>query len=617
MRRILITQLSPLPRTRSVTRYRVTLPDRDTDYIEAVQTNESIIRCLSHLQTIKNGGGIDVIIVLGTRQTNESVVELFGNMTAFQYYEHVVEECGFTPEYLCLNIDDIGITETFSQICSEIKRDDIVYIDSAGGQRTVSNLVQIVTKMLNYLGIQNPYTLYASRQEGQEPIIETTADFVRLMNLAEAFNEFMTTGKADQLQRCLIDKERHPDYANLLSAMQVFSDKIRIGDVETLDDVLNDLQNAINQCRTCRENDSIETVILRTYLDVIEDRLLAREAKKIDYLKIIQWCLDNSLIQQALTLYVEKVPAVLFDRHIIKYDGNYAQACTLHDDARKKNPALPSSWEMQAVYTEILGCSSPPNNESILEDPVVNELRDALRNGIKSKSPEVIDVLRSINAFASSWRSYKSQSPREKLIADLLNRNRTIVNIRGLKAMIANQEKTMYQLLYPQLVSIDKGASSSMSKTIEIIQTKLDSINQIVQEGRLPYSYSTVLDISLVAKILMSYVYAKVVRNRINHASSEENLSRLQKETIETYGINLKNMDLPTILHNLQNAVAALEMAIELAGSSPMASNGVIQEKKKIFSAEKIIENARARIGLTTSSLAFHKPNCPIANLKV
>ena len=37
-----------------------------------------------------------------------------------------------------------------------------------------------------------------------------------------------------------------------------------------------------------------------------------------DYLKITQWCIDNGLIQQALTVFNEKMPRYLFNKGYIK-----------------------------------------------------------------------------------------------------------------------------------------------------------------------------------------------------------------------------------------------------------------------------------------------------------
>lgn len=561
MRNVLITQLSPLPNNKSVTRYRVALHDCDIDYIEAVQTNESIIKCMSHLCDVKSSGGLDLIIVLGTKRTNEFRNQLFENATSFEYYQQVVNDCGFVPKYVNVNIDDVGITEAFNIICSEIKEEDVVYIDSAGGQRTVSNLVQIVTKMLKYLDILNPYTLYASRQEGQEATIESTANFSRLLSLADAFNEFMTTGKADQLSAYFDGQNTSLFVKNLLSAMSEFSNNIRMGTVENLDKTIEKLSNAIDQCiLNIDKLGDIDTVILYRFLPTIKQKLLADNTKEVDYLKIIQWCLDNTLIQQALTLYVEKIPAILIQRGIVHYHGDISTAKQAHAEARTKSPILPASWEAYAIYTEMLGYSSLTSKSlPISSDPDVVELKMSLTLGCRAVRPNVIKLIRCIDAFKQKLRYYKPKNKHEEAISRFLEKNATIKSWSGLKSMIANQEKTMYGLLHPEIASNAHAEAKLGSKSIETFQTKLDSIRSFLTNGSLCKPFSTDLDIQKVAKILISYVYAKSIRNKINHASSEANLDNSQKEYISEFGFDCSKDDLSTILRNLQSAVNILK----------------------------------------------------------
>lgn len=70
----------------------VDLNDYDGVPILAIQTNESILKCISHLKSVNVNGGINIIIALVSSIADNQISEVF-NKTAFDYYSEKIKEC--------------------------------------------------------------------------------------------------------------------------------------------------------------------------------------------------------------------------------------------------------------------------------------------------------------------------------------------------------------------------------------------------------------------------------------------------------------------------------------------------------------------------------------------
>lgn len=58
--------------------------------------------------------------------------------------------------------------------------------------------------------------------------------------------------------------------------------------------------------------------------------------------------------------------------------------------------------------------------------------------------------------------------------------------------------------------------------------------------------------------VMYGYLYVKMVRNTVNHASSEENLSDEQKKILSEYGYNFSAYDFQIVKSNVQRALDAI-----------------------------------------------------------
>ena len=531
---ILLANLSKFSVTKKLFEYEVRISDSSAKKVEAYQTNESILRALASIDSLKKNSGIEKIVMLTSNEVINRKNPEYGEKTVYEYYSDIATELFPNATSVQIKIENEDnspkdISELLDKICSEIQHSDSVYIDAAGGQRVIVNLIQLLTKILNYKGIKNPYTLYADIQN-KPNFIGDTSEFQKMTKLADAFNEFMTTGKSRQLSSYYSQNMAFTEFNKLLDAMTEFSDRIQLGDIDNLEESIKKLDLCIKECEKITTSFDIGTVILKQFLPVIRKKLIGDLDGKVDYLKIIEWCVENNLIQQALTLFVEKIPVYLFDTRIITYSGNALEA--RKNFSLQKN-SLSSNWESHVFYSEIL----EPKGDSL------DELKKWLESETNPKSKNVIDAVKILKRMEKEWNNLSNFEHYYKYLVDKKQQSK-VNDFRKFKKCIRSDEKIMYRLIGLE----DESATDTCGKKFKAIE-KIKSSD--FNFGSFEFNASS----NKIAEIYYAYIYVKMLRNRINHASSEEKFSVDQKNTLKEYGFDFEHFSVTAVRRNIKNAL--------------------------------------------------------------
>jgi hypothetical protein len=497
------------------------------------------------MNAVTSSDGIGKIIalvsnkVLQERCNNED--QPFNGMTAFEYFESVVkQECGEGTIILKIRIEDdcnkpVAESNIIKRVCNLISEQDTVYADTAGGVRTISNTMQLLLKILKYKGVKHPYSLYSDIQDKSNCFISTTLMADSILSIADALNEFMTSGKSEQLKNCINSPVEEID--DLLDAMCRFSDFIRLGMIDRIGEVIKRLKVCIDKCKEVDDNGSVEVVILKQFLDVIDKKLIGGDVwndKSINYCRLVHWCLDNRLVQQAVAIFTEKIPIVLFDKNLMKYYGNvdvYKKSCE-----KSNNTTFSHEWQANALYIDYLG-----KDRTDIEN-VKGFLRSGLHICDSNLCSHVSSVLNRTKHFLNGDKTVKLESE----IRGMIEKK----NIRCYNAFInslSNDEKV--------LQSVFKIGSET---------DRFDIIRSIEKNPKPRNRFDfTIKDGNRIAKILYGYVYIKHVRNRISHASSEENFTESNKHVLTKYGYTFNaDDDLSEISANIELALSSIEDCI-------------------------------------------------------
>lgn len=326
--------------------------------------------------------------------------------------------------------------------------------------------------------------------------------------------------------------------------MTIFSDKIQLGNLEKLDETVKELNKNIEVCSVLAEGETIESVILKQLLPVIKEKLIGND-ESISYAKIIKWCLDNLLVQQALTIFVEKIPVYIFDQGIIVYHGDKNQVKQEYENNRKVTD--PSDWETYVFYGELL----EEKKKKGIHHPLIKELVDNLSTH-KSQNKKIQEITRELDSLRSNWSSYIPKTELGKIIKQNV-KGKGLQNFsKYLERIKKGDMDEVYLKMLGEQVPKNKVKITTTEKKLKTIQN--------IKDGKWyndNFSFAGVP--SEIASIFYGYIYVKAFRNQINHASSDENLNNSQKQLFETLGYS--------------------------------SSTNVLEVKKNIFMALETIEN--------------------------
>lgn len=546
---ILIAAVSILQPKMQEIKYYVDL-DGERVGFKARHTNESILRGFYHLHKDLK---IDRIIALCSNTSLEKREPMAGNATAAEYYKNVADAIWGGVDFREVNTEILANQERpngeiMKEVCDLISVGDNVYIDIAGGQRTTTNIIQLLTKILKYKGINNPDSYYSNIQrdvDGKivDGSIENNRDFTRLADIADGVNEFVTTGKVSQLKSIYSDTG-NSDVANLIDAMNDFSDKVRLGDLENIDNVVLSLSESINAVENIPEDD-IEYVVLKQMLPVIREKILG-DGDSIDYPRIVRWCVDNGLIQQALAVFVEKIPVYMYGSGYFRYKGDE------NDFSQNGSPILSKDFETNMFFQGIFGVG--PQAQAL---------------GSDSKQFDYKPLLKMTNAFVtqnrlrtgfwvkSNLEAFKADRgfvSLEKMINGLMNNVSVIRRILGTNdgGIIEDYKKSLTSLIVPS----DSSEASDTAKKPDTLQRKIDYALQVESGNAWPSNFDISVDNRQLSEMMLAYIYAKAMRNRISHISSEENLSAGQVSVLERHGYDFGEYNIATLSENITHALS-------------------------------------------------------------
>ncbi len=532
---ILVANISVLQKQKTEREYQVCVENCDIENVKASHTNECVLKTIVELKPVKETGGIKRIITLVSKKTLTDENEDYDKKTAYNYYKCIVEQLSPETEVIPVRVDDENgqereISEILNEVCNQITLNDIVYLDCAGGKRTTSNLLQLLIKLLKYKGIENPYSLYADINGGNYKVIDTSS-FQEMTDLADAFNEFMTSGRTKQLNNCFSKTE--PEVNNLLNSMTEFSDKIQLGNIENLEDSVNKLKASITELEKNQDSNDIKIVILKQLLPVIKEKLIGTNNDTIDYIKIIQWCLNNMLIQQALTIYVEKLPVYLFEHSFIKYNG-----------AQNTNANVSSytDWRTDYFYKEMLN----------IKEQLVEEMNAYFTEGKQPVHTECKRLVDELNKLKANWKDQGRGLSKDYFFFLSEIKSRHVQSFAQFKNLLKMNISLLSQALGIKIEK-EENVFTRKFEAIQKIETGCKINNFVLKKPNKD-----------IAQIYYGYIYAKAMRNLTNHASSDENLSEKQKKILEKKGFDLSKNTVEVITRNLNKS---LDFISYLAGS--------------------------------------------------
>lgn len=193
-----------------------------------------------------------------------------------------------------------------------------LHVDLSGGMRHVNMLMLELTRLLEYSGLTVGKVLYSNyNAKDRTGRIEELQNVYDLFQLIAGVEEFVNFGSVHALEKYYEGRKISPPLEKLRNAMKNFAESIKLCYYGQFKETIENLHDAVSDFNKVKSND-VEDILMSRLIGRIQNsyhELIAIREK--DDIRVIRWCLNNDYLQQALTLYTERIPEYLGEKGFI------------------------------------------------------------------------------------------------------------------------------------------------------------------------------------------------------------------------------------------------------------------------------------------------------------
>lgn len=574
--------------------------DKSYTYI-GEQTNDAPTQCLLEA-AFREGRPIKKILCIISRDVYEydKNAENTKNikMSTYEYYKNMVEqyfkeekreypEPEICPVYYDFAIGqneelnncdtDKIVVRIYKQIISLLgsqgnQHPVSVYIDYTGGFRDISFLMTTIIRYLEFSNVQCSKIVYSAKDKGKDnepcPILEIRYIY-DMFQVINGVSEFVSTGNARQLKQ-LYEKmqedssESSQKINNALESILQFSDVLSLCQTDKIDDKIKSIIqniNAIKEDRTSAnetKNEGYYQEVFRTLIPLIEEKMFfganSDDPDKVSYQELIQWCLDNRMIQQAVTIYIEKISKYyggrlnmqkVYDTYNVEegyrsfahfYQNISDYVLHQQKDYQRMREKLKNIYDQASQGQENSDQKLQNNFIRILEKndfglPFVRLKNIIIKKFIKGKSVDIYGEHISQRSFVNFIQFLNPEKEEEK----------------------GNSNKYLHYFLYNDEYNF------KIMKRHNTHGKKYTNRKKIEALKKLEKDHPDDADVRQIILAIKYYMTVKIIRNRINHASDEvkdeEDVNEVKNYLNQTHsGIRIGE-DYESIQQLIQNAI--------------------------------------------------------------
>lgn len=537
-------------------------------------SNESAVRELAaYLQ--KRSQKIDKIFLFSSQATKNLLKKV--DMTTVHFFASRIKEIVPAENIIIVDynennsidksLSDIGNMGTI--ILSEVKKIQreqgaacpiTIHADMTGGMRNASMMMLGVMRLLNFSGLQMGKILYSNWERNRDVnYVEDSQDVYRFFDLVAGATEFAKYGSVEKLADYynidVFEQKPYTDECNLsrelyelVNAMGYFAQSIKLCRYGELEDACALLAEKIQAfTNLAPQNYDVNDKLFATLLPTIEESYKTVLSAHDD-LDIITWCVKQGHLQQAMTLYTERVP------EFIDKQGFY----TLDDAIAKEINKKVKNEEISAANYLLCGCGIHLDQRGDIQVFFKRALKQPLALLKQWKTVDDADVEKKLEELQQDIDKHdffitfdkddfkKALSEIKQIIAGKIAYRDIIDNNDGLAGLLKrylaiDEEKGAWRNIdLTQHIPNNKKLKSLFNQLLN--NSKEEDLYRLFNIDKLPYKQfsrgyllqcgmkegkltSNLCDDAALVDIINSYTIIRMARNSSNHARHEKSAS--------------------------------------------------------------------------------------------
>lgn len=199
-----------------------------------------------------------------------------------------------------------------------------LYADITGGMRTANMAMSAAMQLLQYDGAHLERVVYSDFAPKRElnPVsnVQPITDLYKLVAGVYAFTQY---GRSEALNEYFAGETYEP-LVELRKAMDAFSEAVQLCQTNPIENKLIALIEAMERFSgEAEDHKSAKVDLFKEMMPNLQDVYSAMADKKsdgtweINRLKVIEWSIDNKLLQQAVTFCTEWLPKYLLEHSVL------------------------------------------------------------------------------------------------------------------------------------------------------------------------------------------------------------------------------------------------------------------------------------------------------------
>ena len=497
--------------------------DEQGNTYEGNHTNDAPLRYLINHINQSNTKLSQILCITSLKVKQEQFAE-----PALIHYQRIVfEESGenvhleeIPYDYQIVDgqfVDVERLEERSFQIYNAIKDIDLskshIYVDYTGGLRDISYLMTSLIRYFEITGVKCQKVIYSNFQSKS---INDISYIYEMYQMISGTNEFISYGNAKQLKE-LFKNDHDPLIKDVINSIVNFSNTLSLCNVAQIDKSITDVVSSIEKFEKFDYKD-IKHASLQYLIPTIKENMQLNKIvinHQINYPLLIKWCLRNDLLQQAITLYIEKMP------HYYLNNGIFPNIL-IKKDSSKNEPDI-----FYGIFDTLKEVFDPETREICHFSHILNtidfsdcqERRDYIsllnkyQNQIKTKT--LFDFIKkSVDKKGVSYNKHI------KIYDKSIQINNISSFLNSLKNNIKNNRNYIHYFIYnnpdmfkkyDQFYKDTKASQGELTKTYK----KKAMLLQYLVENEIDNK-------DIILEILAYYLSFKFIRNRINHAVEKD-----------------------------------------------------------------------------------------------
>ena len=198
----------------------------------------------------------------------------------------------------------------------------VLHADCTGGMRYATMMMLDVMRLTEYFRVKVGRVFYS---DYGKKIVDSMDSIYRAFNMTAGAEEFVRFGSVQVLWDYFHVPERplSAGLERLLQAMRQFAAEIRMCRYGAFTAAIRALRDAV---QSFSSGESVDDKLMGTLLARIQqDYGSLFRSEELDDLQLIHWCLEHDYLQQALTLYTERVPEYLGEQGLVQVTEAYRE----------------------------------------------------------------------------------------------------------------------------------------------------------------------------------------------------------------------------------------------------------------------------------------------------